>query len=269
VLLGTAGLTCALALASHALRKNATAGARFTAHAETVAPSSSNASPEPRVPEPSVPVSANVERGVGSRKLASAEAPSTPLSEDECKALAANGKNERAVECYRVLGRDSGIGADVALYQAARLELEKLGNARRALGLIAEHRRRFPTSSLGTELEWLHVRSLQQAGRFDDALRASEALLATPGGALLSADLHALRASIEGTRGDCADAVSELLSLASEPGARGDDAEFSRAGCLEKLGRSSDARAAYVHYLERSDARHAIEARARVVALGP
>jgi hypothetical protein len=58
--------------------------------------------------------------------------------------------------------------------------------------------------------------------------------------------------------------VSELVALVGEPGERGDEAELRRARCLEKLGRSTDARAAYQHYLERPDARNGQEARRRL-----
>jgi hypothetical protein len=220
---------------------------------------------EPR-PVPSAPAAT-----VAPRRLETpAEAPGVPPTEELCRTLATSGKTERAVDCYRVLGRAAGVGGDVALYHAARLSLEKLGDATRSLGLIGEHEQRFPNTALSAELGWLKARNLHRLGRFDDALAASEALLNGPGGRTLSADLHWLRARIfQDERGDCASAVSELVALVGESGERGDDAELRRARCLEKLGRSTDARAAYQHYLERPDARHSGEARERLSALPP
>jgi hypothetical protein len=239
--------------------------------------------PVPRVeaidearPEPSPPTSVpaatvSVRRGEPPSGAVSAPATETaPPTESSCQTLAKDGKGQRAVDCYRVLGREQGLGGDVALYHAARLSLEQLGDASRALALLDEHRQRFPSTALSAEVDWLKTRSLHRAGRMDEALAASEALLNGPAGRTLAADIHWLRAKIfQDERGDCMSAVSELVALVGEPGARGDDAELRRARCLEKLGRSTDARAAYQHYLERPDARHAEEARVRLSVLPP
>lgn len=205
-----------------------------------------------------------------SRVEAPAVAPSAPPTEALCRTLATDGKSERAVDCYRALGRAPGVGGDVALYHAARLSLEKLGDASRSLALVREHELRFPDTALSAERAWLKTRNLHRTGRLDEALALSETLLTGPAGRALSADLHWLRAKIFlDERGDCASAVSELVALVGEPGARGDEAELRRARCLEKLGRSTDARAAYQHYLERPGARHSGEARERLSLLPP
>ena len=182
--------------------------------------------------------------------------------------LAAAGKVERAVECFRGLSRGGGVTSEVALYEATRLTAEHLGDAQRALGMLDEHRRRFPDGALRGEMEWLHVQTLKRAGRHDEALMASEALLATPVGRKLSPELHWLRGQLlQDAKGDCARALSEFVSLVGEPGPRGDDAEMRRAQCLERLGRADDARAAYKQYLRRPDPARAEQARARLSAL--
>ncbi len=222
--------------------------------------------PTDDAPAPPTPAATLMPR----RVEASADAPSAPPTEALCQSLASSGKGERAVDCYRVLGRAAGVGGDVALYHAARLSFEKLGDATRSLALVREHEQRFPETALSAELAWLKTRSLHGLGRFDEALASSEALLNGRAGRTLSAELHWLRAKIfQDERGDCASAVSELVALVGEPGARGDEAELRRARCLEKLGRSTDARAAYQHYLERPDARHSGEARERLSVLPP
>jgi Flp pilus assembly protein TadD len=113
------------------------------------------------------------------------------------------------------------------------------------------------------------VQSLERAGRFDEALGESEALLGAPEGRALSSDIHWLRARIYDARSDCGSAVSELVSLVGEAGERGDEAEMRRAVCLERLGRKSEARAAYEHYLERAEPRRVNEARQKVEELRP
>jgi tetratricopeptide (TPR) repeat protein len=187
-----------------------------------------------------------------------------------CRGLSTDGRAEQAVPCFRALGRGSDLKAQVALYEAARLSAERLHDARRALLLLDEHRQRFPESALRGEVDWLRVRSLEQAGRGDEALAASELLLATPAGRPLASKLHLLRGRIYAdSRGDCTQAVREFVELLSEPGADGDDAELRRAQCLERLSRTAEARGAYERYLERAEPRRAALAKARLLALSP
>lgn len=191
-------------------------------------------------------------------------------SEAECRALAGAGQIERAIGCFRVLARGSGVGAEVASYEAAQLSANALGDPARALTLLEEHGRRFPNGALRGEVAWLRVQSLRGAGRVEEALIESEALLDTAAGRVLSADIHWLRARIhEEDQNDCQNAVISLVALIGERGPRGDEAEMRRAGCLERLGRSAEALAAYERYLLRPEPRREAEARARIQALTP
>jgi tetratricopeptide (TPR) repeat protein len=193
-----------------------------------------------------------------------------PRSEASCRSLASTGEVEAAVKCFQDLSRGSGLGAEVALYEAARLSAERLQDPRRALRLLDEHQSRFSGSALRGEVEWLRVQSLDGSGRFDEALATSEALMATAAGRTLASELHFLRGRIyQDTRRDCARAVSEFVALVGEPGARGDEAEFRRATCLEELGRRDDARAAYERYLDRAAPASASKARERLRVLRP
>jgi hypothetical protein len=189
--------------------------------------------------------------------------------EASCRKLAAAGESERALECFRALARGQGIGAEVASYEAARISADVLGDAGRTLRLLDEHTARFPAGALRVEVRWLRVQSLERAGRLDEALTESEAMLAAPEGRALSSELHWLRARIYEARNDCQRATSELVSLVGEPGARGDEAEMRRAACLERLGRPSEAQKAYEKYLERAEPRRVNEARAKIEALRP
>ena len=193
---------------------------------------------------------------------------SEPLTDATCRAWVSQARPERAVDCYETIGRESGIGAEVALYEAARLSAEALGDAPRSLALIEQHRARFPNSVLRVEVEWLKIRSLERAGQFDQALSASEALLDSAVGRSLAPKLHLLRGRIYAdARSQCALALPEYVALLGEPGSAGDEAEFKRAQCLEQLHKPDEARAAYQRYLDRADARSADIARARLAAI--
>jgi tetratricopeptide (TPR) repeat protein len=190
------------------------------------------------------------------------------MTEGTCRQWASQARPERAVDCYQAVARESGIGAEVALYEAARLSAEALDDAPRALDLLEQHGKRFPNSVLRVEVQWLKIRSLERAGRFAEALTASEALLDSAAGRTLAPKLHLLRGRIyAGVRHDCALALPEYVALLGEPGSAGDEAEFNRAQCLEQLNKPQEARAAYERYLSRPDARSAEAARARLVVI--
>jgi tetratricopeptide (TPR) repeat protein len=205
---------------------------------------------------------------VPSSRVVAAPLPAEPLTDASCRAWASQARPERAIDCYQTIARESGIGAEVALYEAARLSAEALDDAPRALALLEQHGARFPNTVLRVEVEWLEIRSLERAGRLDEALSASEALLDSAAGRALAPKLHLLRGRIYAdTRHECALAVREYVALLGEPGPGGDEAEFKRAQCLEQLHKPEEARAAYQRYLARVDARSAEAARARLVAI--
>lgn len=191
-----------------------------------------------------------------------------PADEATCQRLSREGELPAAVECYRTLGRTEGVVGELGLYRAAKLELENRGRAAAALVLLDEHRQRFASGALRGEVAWLRVQALSRAGRIDDALLESERLLGGPFGGALSADLHLLRGRLfQDQKRDCARAIQEFVGLVGEPSARGEDAEFRRASCLESLGRAADAQAAYQQYLRRSHAPRRAQASTRLSVL--
>ena len=118
------------------------------------------------------------------------------MTESECKRLSAAGNVERAVECFQELSQGSGVEAEVALYNAARLSADQLSDPRRALRLLDEYQRRFLGGPMRGEVETLRAQSLHRIGRSQEALAVSEALLATPAGRGVSSELHLLRGRI-------------------------------------------------------------------------
>ena len=272
-----ASVAIAVALAAaHFRRPPAAEFAALSVTAEPIMTAEPIAMPEPvssasesehtadrRIPSP---VAARVATPIG--RIAARPMP-TSVDDATCRRWAHEGKAEQAVRCFEMLSQGAGLGAEVALYQAARLSGDGLRDPRHALALLDQHQQRFPNSALRGEVEWLRVQTLERVGELDEALSASDALLATPSGRSLASKLHLLRGHIYAkARSDCAHAVREFVELLGEPGADGDDAELERAQCLEKLARPSEARAAYEHYLQRSDARQAPLAEQRRLMLG-
>jgi tetratricopeptide (TPR) repeat protein len=191
-----------------------------------------------------------------------------PADEATCQRLSRAGELPGAVECYRSLARSGGVLGELGLYRAAKLELENRGRAASALSLLDEHQARFASGALRGEVAWLRVQALARAGRVDEALGESERLLGGPLGSALAADLHLLRGRLyQDQKRDCARAVQEFVGLMGEPSARGEDAEFRRAACLEALGRAADAKAAYEQYLRRQNAPRRAEATTRLGVL--
>jgi hypothetical protein len=260
------GAIAAVALLSQRAGQFGSARPEFTATAEQLPPL---VPAEPSVKKPNEEPAARIAETPRSTPPALRTAEAERLDEASCEKLATGGEAERAVSCFRTLARGSGLGAEVASYKAARISAERLRDSTRTLELLDEHTARFPSGALRGEVRWLRVQSLERAGRFDEALSESEALLAAPEGRSLASDIHWLRARIFDGRSDCGSAVSELVSLVGEAGERGDEAEMRRAACLERLGRKSEAKAAYEHYLQRAEPRRANEAREKVEALRP
>jgi tetratricopeptide (TPR) repeat protein len=186
----------------------------------------------------------------------------------DCRELGQAGDARRAVECYQSQTTGAGIAAEVALHEVARLRAESLNDPHGALQALGEHRKRFPEGALRGEVELATVRVLARLGRNEEALRESEALLEKPWGRENANELHLVRGRIYADRlQDFAHAATEFMALVGDPSPAGDEAEFRRAECLQRLGRTGDARAAYRAYLERGQRLREVDAKARLAAL--
>lgn len=76
-----------------------------------------------------------------------------------CAELARSGAVEPAIGCYEGLARGSGVTAELALFEQARLAGKALRQPSRALALLDDYRQRFPSGSLRAEamlaaIEW-------------------------------------------------------------------------------------------------------------------
>jgi hypothetical protein len=190
----------------------------------------------------------------------------TVTKPEDCLAFAREGQTERAQTCFVERARGNGLGAELALYELARLRRDVLGQAPAALAALAEYRERFPAGSLKSEVDVSRIELLVRLGRTGEALRESEALLASPAGAERSAELHLLRGGVLRQSGELRAAEREYALAERGSGNQAAEAAFGRAQCLEALGDRAGARAAYERAAQPSSA-HRKEAERRLRAL--
>lgn len=207
-----------------------------------------------------------------SRRAASASSNGRTLAEEVtnewCRAEAELGRTAEAIRCYRVVARGGGFAGEMALHEVVRLRANDLDDPQGALEAIGEYRRQFSDGALQSEMRLARVRVLYGLGRSADALQESMSMLEAADGQRFAPELRLLRGRIFADRlGDCERAQSEFRAVAGDPSSTGDEAEFRRAVCLERLGRIAHARDAYSTYLQRPQAARAAEAQARLRTL--
>jgi hypothetical protein len=181
------------------------------------------------------------------------------------------------LDCYLAEARGDDLSAEVALYEAARLQRDALADPVAALATLRQSRRRFPSGTLRIETALSIAELLPRLGRYQEALEQTTALLGDGPGDERLGELQLLRGHIlrEGFH-DCAgaeraytaaiDAAAETTATARSARAA-DPATFWRAVCLQSLGRRDEARAAFGLYLARPGAAFSAQARARLDAL--
>jgi hypothetical protein len=182
-------------------------------------------------------------------------------------ALRGGSPAEKAV-CLEQDSRGSGLAAERALLELAQLKRSSLRDPQGALAALRAHRARFPEGALRGEVDFALLELLPSAGRVEDALTESAALLEKPWGRARSSELRLTRARLYQDRlGKCAEALAELQPIRAEFGAVGEEATQREAQCLERLGRSREAREAWSRLAARGG-RFAAQARERLDSLG-
>jgi hypothetical protein len=211
----------------------------------------------PRLQEPTSPTSGAL------AKPATANQP-------DCANVARSGQARDAIACFERQAEGDGMSAELALYEIARLRKDVLSDFSGALEALRKYEARFPRGSLRGEVKVSILELLERLGRNDEALSESARLLETAWGKERALEIHLLRGNIyrQATR-DFARAEAEYAHSADDSGPSGDEAQFLRAFCLERLGRAAEAAGVYEVYLRRSHPRHAVEAKARLQALSP
>jgi hypothetical protein len=96
-----------------------------------------------------------------------------------CAQLARAGSAEQARDCYEKLSSGSGMSAELALFEQARLEGKALRKPERALRTLEAHRRRFPQGSLRAEVMLAQIDWLLATGDSVRALQVVDEALAS------------------------------------------------------------------------------------------
>lgn len=164
--------------------------------------------------------------------------------------------------CLVEESRGSDLGAEVALYEAARIYRDGLGDTDRAIATLRELRRRFPAGALSSEAALSLAELLPKVGRYREALVESAAVLGSRPTPDRADEIHLMRGDLlRGGLGDCRSALSEYAQVADVPRSSiSDPAAFYGAVCLQALGDGAGARRAFERYLARPAPRRAAEA---------
>jgi hypothetical protein len=197
---------------------------------------------------------------------ASTEATVSPAP--DCLSFARQGQTRAAENCFLERAQGSGLAAEMALYEVARLRRDVLADSEGALRALSDYRRRFPAGSLRREVDMSQLELLLKLGRSDDALQRSEELLASSAAGERALELRLLRGHILRKQSRFAAALVEY-DLAEGMSARSGEATYFRAVCLEALGRSPEAAATLTRYLEQPQRPYAEDARRRLERLKP
>jgi hypothetical protein len=187
----------------------------------------------------------------------------------DCLSLARRGQTRDAEACFLKRAEGSGLGAEMALYEVARLRRDVLADANGALRALAEYGRRFPNGSLRREADMSQLELLVQLGRSEDALKQSDALLSSSASGERAAELHLLRGHILRKAQSRFAAAAREYELAENAGARGGEATYFRALCLDSLGQAAEAAALFGQYLEQPQRPYAEDAKRRLKRLNP
>lgn len=188
------------------------------------------------------------------------------LTRARCAVLADEASTAReAVACYLEQARRDGIAGETALYEVARLRRDVLGDAEGALAALRDSRARFPRGMLRHEVDLSIVELLPKLNRHGEALEEIGRLLAEGHGEERAAELHVLRGNVyREVLEDFVRAERDYAAAEDERAPVVGEATFLRGVCLQALGHTPLARAAFERYLASGAHRYADEAKRRL-----
>jgi len=158
--------------------------------------------PKPAGPRPGRPLLAREEEpNLSSSDVVAARSSeaSAPGGAKACAQLARDGAAEPALACYAQLTRGTGMSAELALFEQARLEGKALRRPDRALATLDEYRRRFPNGSLRGEVMLAQIDWLLASGNSTAAGQIVEEALASGLLSERTVELERLRATLGST----------------------------------------------------------------------
>jgi hypothetical protein len=186
----------------------------------------------------------------------------------DCLHIARQGEPRAAERCFAERAAGSGLSAEMALYDMARLRRDVLRDGDGALRALDDYRQRFPEGSLRHEVSITRVDLLADLGRSREALNESETLLGSASGQERAAELHMLRGNVFRRHlADPASAAREYAKAEQLGGALSAEATRQQGLSLEATGDLHGALAAYRRYLARGDGLRQAEVTRRVEAL--
>jgi tetratricopeptide (TPR) repeat protein len=169
-----------------------------------------------------------------------------------CLALETSGRAPEAISCYETLGLGDGLAAEASLYQAAVLRRDAVGDPEGALDSFRAYQKRFPDGSLADEVGISVAELLPRLGRYQEALQETDSLFARGAGNERRSELLMLRGRIllDGLK-DPGRAEGTFAEVAAGSGDIAVEALYFRGLCLQKLGRTVEARETFASYLAR------------------
>lgn len=172
----------------------------------------------------------------------------------DCREHARGGEPRKAEACYLERAKGSGLDAETALLEIARIRRDVLEDPAGALRALEGYRQRFPNGALRHEADINRAVLLARLGRSSQALAETERLLDSPQGRERAFELRLLRGNIyRKGLGNTARAAREY-ETAEKLERANSESTYLLGSCLEELGDADGARAAYHRYLERSPA---------------
>jgi hypothetical protein len=187
----------------------------------------------------------------------------------DCLSLARGGKPRDAEACFLERAAGNALGAEMALYEVARLRRDVLANPAGALEALSTYQRRFPQGTLGREVSLSHVELLVEVGRQEEALRESDALLRSGLGSERALELHLLRGHVYRRKMKDLAAAAREYALAERAGggSAAADAGYLAGVCQLELGDRAAARGSFERYLASGQSKHREEVRKKLEAL--
>lgn len=169
-----------------------------------------------------------------------------------CLALETSGRAPEAISCYETLGLGDGLAAEASLYQAAVLRRDAAGDPEGALASFRAYQKRFPEGRLAEEVGISVAELLPRLGRYQEALKETDGLFARGAGHERRSELLMLRGRIllDGLK-DPGRAEGTFAEVAAGVGDIAIEALYFRGLCLQKLGRTVEARDTFAAYLAR------------------